>query len=75
MIRDQQPSVSYECHVDEQSDPVDEGAVIAAITTAIFEATADKHDIESTVRTIQKVSRRNPPWNSKIYGLRDFPGK
>ena len=45
-------------------NPVDEG-VIAAIATALFEMTEDWHDI-----TIQKVTRRNSPWNSKTCGLR-----
>ena len=51
---------------------IDEGAVIAAITTALFEVTEDVHDLESTVLTIHKVTRRYSPWSSKIYGLRDF---
>ena len=54
---------------------IDEGAVIAAITTALYEATEDAHDMESTVLTIHKVTRRYSPWNSKIYGLREFSRK
>ena len=50
---------------------IDEGAVIAAIAIAIFEATEGVHDIESTVLTIQKVTRRYSPWSSKIYGMRE----
>ena len=75
MIRNQQPDAGNGCNVDGKSDPLDAGAIIAAISTALFEATEDKHDIESTIRTGQKVSHRNPPWNSKIHGLRDSPGK
>ena len=56
-------------------DHIDEGAVIAAIATAIFEATEGLHDIESTVLTIHKVTRRYSPWSSKIYGLREFSRK
>ena len=56
-------------------DHIDEGAVIAAIATAIFEVTEDIHDIESTVLTIHKVARRYSPWSSKIYGLREFSRK
>ena len=52
-------------------DHIDEGAVIAAIATAIFEATEGPHDIESTVLTIHKVTRRYSPWSSKIYGMRE----
>lgn len=54
---------------------IDEGAVIAAIATALYEATEDVHDMESTVLTIHKVTRRYSPWNSKIYGLRDLSRK
>jgi len=50
---------------------IDEGAVIAAIATALFEVTEGTHDIESTVLTIHKVTRRYSPWNSKIYGMRE----
>ncbi|MDR0743999.1 MAG: lamin tail domain-containing protein [Tannerella sp.] len=50
---------------------MDEGAIFAAIATALYEVTEDVHDIESTVITIQKVTRRYSPWSSKIYGLMD----
>ena len=50
----------------------DEGAVFAAIATALYEVKEDAHDIESTVLTISKVARRYSPWSSKIYGIRDF---
>ena len=63
MIRNQQHDVS----VDGQSAQMDEGAVIAAITTALFEMTEDTHDL-----TTQKVTRHNSPWSSKIYGLRQL---
>jgi Na+-transporting methylmalonyl-CoA/oxaloacetate decarboxylase gamma subunit len=61
-------------HINEE-DQIDEGAVIAAITTALFEVTEDVHDMESTVLTINKVTRRYSPWSSKIYGLREFSKK
>ncbi|MDR1981942.1 MAG: lamin tail domain-containing protein [Tannerellaceae bacterium] len=51
------------------------GEVLAAIGTALFELDEDVHDIENTVLTIQKVKRHYSPWNSKIYGLREIPGK
>jgi Na+-transporting methylmalonyl-CoA/oxaloacetate decarboxylase gamma subunit len=54
---------------------IDEGAVIAAITAALYEVTEDVHDIESTVLTIHKVARRYSPWSSKLYGMRDFSRK
>jgi Na+-transporting methylmalonyl-CoA/oxaloacetate decarboxylase gamma subunit len=50
---------------------MEEGAIFAAIATALYETTEDVHDVESTVITIQKVTRRYSPWSSKIYGLRD----
>ena len=53
-------------------DNIDEGAVVAAIAAAIFEVTEGTHDIESTVLTIQKVTRRYSPWSSKIYGMREL---
>ena len=57
MIRNQQPDV----RVDSQNAPMEEGAIIAAITTALFEMTEG---------SMQKVKRHHSPWNSKIYGLR-----
>ena len=50
---------------------LDEGAILAAISTALYEVTEDVHDIESTVITIHKVTRRYSPWSSKIYGVRE----
>ena len=70
MIINQQPGVSYS--IDGQSNHMDEGAVIAAIATAIFEMTDDTFDIESTVHPKQKITHRRSRWNSKIYGLRQF---
>jgi len=52
-------------------EDLDEGAIFAAISTALYEVTEDVHDIESTVITIQKVTRRYSPWSSKIYGVRE----
>ena len=56
-------------HVHEK-DIIEDGAVIAAIAAALYEVSEGDHDIESTVLTIQKVTRRYSPWSSKIYGLR-----
>jgi Na+-transporting methylmalonyl-CoA/oxaloacetate decarboxylase gamma subunit len=58
-----------------EKDVIDEGAVIAAIASALYEITEDVHDMESTVLTIHKVTRRYSPWSSKFYGLRDFSRK
>jgi len=52
------------------------GEVLAAIAAALYEwEEKDIHDIEKTVLTIEKVSRKYSPWNSKIYGLRELPKK
>jgi len=53
-----------------EKDIIADGAVIAAIAAALYDVSEDDHDIESTVLTIQKVTRRYSPWSSKIYGLR-----
>ena len=55
-----------------ENDFIEDGAIIAAIAAALYEVSEGDHDIESTVLTIQKVTRRYSPWSSKIYGLRDF---
>ena len=49
------------------------GEVNAAIAMAIHLYFAEIHDNESTVLTINKVSRTYSPWSSKIYGLRQNP--
>lgn len=49
------------------------GEVFAAISTALYLYETDKHDHESTIITIERVSRRYSPWSSKIYGLREMP--
>lgn len=53
----------------------EEGAIFAAIATALYEVTEDVHDLENTVLTIHKVTRRYSPWSSKIYGVREFSKK
>src|SRR5210317_2175752 len=50
------------------------GDVSAAIGMAIY-LYHELHDEESNVITIKKVSKTYSPWSSKIYALRDFPGK
>jgi Na+-transporting methylmalonyl-CoA/oxaloacetate decarboxylase gamma subunit len=49
----------------------EDGAILAAIAAALYEVTEDVHDIESTVLTIHKVTRRYSPWSSKIYSMRE----
>lgn len=49
------------------------GEVNAAIAMTLFMYSTEMHDDESTVLTINKVSRTYSPWSSKIYGLRQYP--
>ena len=62
-------------HVHPKDQHIDEGAVFAAIATALYEIDEDVHDLENTVLTIHKVTRRYSPWNSKIYSMRELPKK
>lgn len=48
------------------------GAIYAAISMAIYEAT-EAHDVENTILTIKQTARNYSPWSSKIYSLRDIP--
>jgi glutaconyl-CoA/methylmalonyl-CoA decarboxylase subunit delta len=45
------------------------GEESAAISAAIFLFINELHDEENTVLTIQKISKRYSPWNSKIYNV------
>lgn len=47
------------------------GDVAAAISMAIY-MYHELHDEESNVITIRRVSKSYSPWNSKIYGLRNY---
>ncbi|MEJ5302609.1 MAG: lamin tail domain-containing protein [Bacteroidales bacterium] len=49
------------------------GEVAAAIALALHMYQQQIHDNETTVLTIQRVSRLYSPWSSKIYGLRQTP--
>lgn len=51
------------------------GEVFAAISTALYMYETEKHDQESAIITIQRVSRLYSPWSSKIYGLRQIPNR
>lgn len=53
------------------------GEVYAAIATAlhIYFKEDEYHDIESTILTINKVTRNYSPWSSKIYTLRETPNR
>lgn len=50
------------------------GDVSAAISMALY-LYHELHDEESNVITIKRVSKRYSPWSSKIYAIREFPGK
>ena len=51
------------------------GDVIAAISAALYLYETDEHDKESTILTINRVTKTYSPWSSKIYGLRQMPPK
>ncbi len=51
------------------------GEVIAAISAALYLYETDEHDTESTILTINRVTKTYSPWSSKIYGLRQLPPK
>lgn len=51
------------------------GEVFAAISMALYLYETEKHDQESSIITIQRVSRLYSPWSSKIYGLRQIPSR
>ena len=51
------------------------GEICAAIIFALNDYSKNEHDIENTVLTIEKVARTYSPWSSKIYNLREIPGK
>lgn len=51
------------------------GEVFAAISTALYMYETEKHDQESAIITIQRVSKMYSPWSSKIYGLRQLPNR
>jgi Na+-transporting methylmalonyl-CoA/oxaloacetate decarboxylase gamma subunit len=50
------------------------GDVSAAISLALY-LYNELHDEESNVITIKRISKTYSPWSSKIYTLREFPGK
>jgi hypothetical protein len=50
------------------------GDVSAAISVALY-LYHELHDEESNVITIKRISKTYSPWSSKIYTLREFPGK
>lgn len=60
---------------DEATTEATSGEAIAAIAAALHEHFNARHDIEDTVLTIRKLKRAYSPWSSKIYGLRQVPGR
>ena len=50
------------------------GEIYAAIAMAIYEAT-ETRDEENTILTIKNTVRNYSPWSSKIYTLREKPGR
>lgn len=60
---------------EEEIEEIEEvsGEVFAAISAALYFYQSEQHDQESTILTIEKVSRRYSPWSSKLYGLTQPP--
>lgn len=50
----------------------DLGAVYAAISMALFEAT-ELHDEENAIITIVQAPQPYTPWSSKVHTLRQIP--
>jgi len=48
------------------------GEVSAAIAMALQLHFGPRHDDESNVMTIKKVSKRYSPWSSKLYGMNTY---
>jgi Na+-transporting methylmalonyl-CoA/oxaloacetate decarboxylase gamma subunit len=49
------------------------GEVNVAIAMALHLYYEEVHDLETSVLTINRISRTYSPWSSKIYGLRQYP--
>jgi Na+-transporting methylmalonyl-CoA/oxaloacetate decarboxylase gamma subunit len=58
-------------NIPEGEDVHISGETAAAIAMAIY-LNYELHDKESDVLTIKKISKAYSPWNSKIYGMRNF---
>lgn len=58
---------------DAKMDGSMSGETHAAIALALHLYMNDLHDQESSKLTISKISKKYSPWNSKIYGLRNYP--
>ncbi len=56
-----------------RQDDVLTGEVNAAIATALYLYLNEQHDDEDLRLTIQQISRKYSPWNSKIYGVTNQP--
>ncbi len=63
------PEPTPEVTVQETTGAELTGEETAAISAAIFLFVEELHDTENTVLTIQKISKRYSPWNSKIYNV------
>lgn len=59
-------------HNHTQEDVHIPGEVSAAIAMALQLHFGTRHDDESNVMTIKKVSKRYSPWSSKLYGMNTY---
>lgn len=48
------------------------GEELAAISAALHHILGERHDEESGMITIKKVSKRYSPWSSKIYSMNNY---
>lgn len=48
------------------------GQELAAISAAVYHILGEKHDEESGLITIKKISKRYSPWSSKIYSMNNY---
>ena len=56
-----------------ESNKVDSGEVIAAISAALAQHFGADHDMQDTILTIRRMRKAYSPWNSKIYNMRHEP--
>lgn len=60
-------------HMAEHDGSSISGETAAAISLALSLHFQEAHDIENTIITIKKVQSTYSPWNSKLYGMRQYP--
>jgi glutaconyl-CoA/methylmalonyl-CoA decarboxylase subunit delta len=72
-MRERAHSRGTEAPAPVREDGVLTGEINAAIATALYLYLNEQHDEEDLRLTIQQISRKYSPWNSKIYGVMNRP--